>query len=225
MQGSYTWSHQIDYSTNGTDLQSLSNPFNTEYDRGSGAFDKRHIFNANYIYDLPFLKNSNNFAEREFLSGWQVSGITIANSGSPVPITYSTDTIGIGGGPTNRANLVQGVSTRGTKTYGEYFNTAAFSAPTAPWAGGDTSSVNQGFGNSGKDKVIGPGRFNTNLSLFKSFPIHGESVRFQFRAESFNIFNHTQFQNLQNSFTAGNFGQVTSTWDARKFQFGGKLLF
>ena len=225
VQGSYTWSHQIDYSSNGSDLQSLSNPFNTEYDRGSGAFDKRHIFNANYIYDLPFLKNSNNFAEREFLSGWQISGITIANSGSPVPITYSTDTVGIGGGTTNRANLLQGVSTRGAKKYAQYFNTAAFAAPLAPWAGGDASSVNQGFGNSGKDKVIGPGRFNTNLSLFKSFPIHGEAVRFQFRAESFNIFNHTQFQNLQNSFTAGNFGQVTTTWDARKFQFGGKLLF
>lgn len=225
LQVSYTWSHQIDYASNGADLATLSNPFNTKYDKGSGSYDRRHIFSTNYIYSLPFFRNSSNFAEREFLSGWQISGITIANSGNPVAITYSTDTLGLGGGTTNRANLVPGVGTVGAKSFSSFFNTAAFAAPLAPWAGGATTGVNQGFGNSGKDKVVGPGRFNTNLSVFKSFPLHGESFRLQLRAESFNTFNHTQFQNLQNSFTAGNFGQVTSTWDARKFQFGGKLLF
>ncbi len=225
VQVSYTWSHQIDLASNGGDLATLSNPFNQRYDRGSGSYDRRHIFSTNYIYNLPFFRHSNNFAEHEFLSGWQISGITIANSGTPVSVTYGTDTIGLGGGTTNRANIVPGVSTVGSKTYSKFFNTAAFAAPLAPWSGGDTTGVNQGFGNSGKDKVVGPGRFNTNLSVFKSFPIHGEALRFQLRAESFNTFNHTQFQNLQNSFTASNFGQVTSTWDARKFQFGGKLLF
>lgn len=227
LQASYTWSHQIDYASNGFDLATLSNPFNTRYDRGSGSFDRRHIFSTNYIYDLPFFKTSDNFAEREFLSGWQISGITIANSGTPVNISYSTDTVGLGGGTSNRANLVSGVSTVGSKTYAKFFNTAAFAAPIAPWAPGGIADggVNQGFGNAGKDKVVGPGRFNTNLSVFKSFPLYGESLRLQLRAESFNTFNHTQFQNVQNSFTAGNFGQVTSTWDARKFQFGGKLLF
>ena len=225
LQVSYTWSHQIDYASNGADLATLSNPFDTHYDKGSGSFDRRHIFSTNYIYNLPLFSHSDNFATREFLSGWQLSGITIANSGNPVPVTYSTDTIGLGGGTTNRANLNSGVSTLGPKTYAQYFNTAAFSAPTAPWAGGPQGGVDEGFGNSGKDKIVGPGRFNTNLSVFKSFPLRGESFRLQLRAESFNVFNHTQFQNLQNSFTASNFGQVTSTWDARKFQFGGKLLF
>jgi hypothetical protein len=225
VQVSYTWSHQIDYASNGADLATLSNPFNTAYDKGSGSYDQRHIFSTNYIYNLPFFKRSDNVFKREFLSGWQVSGITIAHTGTPVSITYSSDTIGLGGGTTNRANLLPGVTTQGAKSYAKYFNTAAFSAPLAPWAGGVASGVNEGFGNSGKDKVVGPGRFNTNLSVFKNFPIHGDSLRFQLRAESFNTFNHTQFQNLQNSFTASNFGQVTSTWDARKFQFGGKLLF
>lgn len=223
VQVSYTYSHAIDFS--GGDLSTLSNPFNTEYDRGSGPLDRRHIFSTNYIYDLPFFKHSDHFLEREFLSGWQLSGITIANTGAPVAITYGTDTIGLGGGVTNRADLVQGANPQGSKSFNQYFNKAAFSAPLSPWAGGATTGVNQGFGNSGEDKVVGPGRFNTNLSLFKSFPLHGESLRLQLRAESFNTFNHTQFQNLQNSFTASNFGQVTTTWDARKFQFGGKLLF
>jgi len=226
LQASYTWSHQIDLASNSSDLSTLSNPFDTKYDKGSGALDRRHIFSTNYIYDLPFFKRSSNFAAHEFLSGWQISGITIANSGVPLPVTYGTDTVGLGGGFTNRANRVEGSSSRGPKTFNQFFNTAAFTAPTAPWiAGQNQSGPDQGFGNSGKDAVVGPGRFNTNLSLFKTFPIHGEGLRFQLRAESFNTFNHTQFQNLQTSFTASNFGQVTSTWDARKFQFGGKLLF
>ncbi|NYF77792.1 TonB-dependent receptor [Granulicella arctica] len=223
VQLSYTWSHEIDVA-NG-DLTTLSNPFNVGYDRGSGSLDRRHIFSANYIYDLPFFKHSSNALEREALSGWQVSGITIANSGIPEAITYATDTIGLGGGTTNRANLVSGTSTIGPKSFAEYFNKAAFSAPIAAWSSGATQGVNAGFGNSGKDKVVGPGRFNTNLALFKSFPLHGENLRLQIRAESFNTFNHTQFQNIDTGFLDSNFGQVTSTWDARKFQFGGKLLF
>ncbi|MEO6982975.1 MAG: carboxypeptidase-like regulatory domain-containing protein [Edaphobacter sp.] len=218
VQFSYTWSHAIDLA-NG-DLSRLSNPFNPDYDRSSSALDRRHIFSANYIYSLPFFKNGN-VLERQALSGWQVSGITIANSGTPVAISYGPDTLGLGGGTSNRADLVPDVSTKGPKSQKQYFNTAAFSAPLAPWAGGS----NQGFGNSGKDKVVGPGRFNTNLSIFKSFPILKEGLRLQIRAESYNTFNHTQFQNLDSGFTDGNFGQVTSAWDARSFQFGGKLLF
>jgi len=222
MQFSYTWSHEIDLA-NG-DLARLSNPFNPDYDRSSGSLDRRHIFSANYIYSVPFFKNGN-FLERQALSGWQISGITIANSGTPVAITYGTDTLGLGGGVSNRADLVPGVSTKGPKTQKQYFNTAAFSAPMNAWDSPDPSSPNAGFGNSGKDKVVGPGRFNTNLSIFKSFPILKEGLRLQIRAESYNTFNHTQFQNLSNSLTSSTFGQVTSAWDARSFQFGGKLLF
>jgi len=222
MQFSYTWSHEIDLA-NG-DLARLSNPFNPDYDRSSGSLDRRHIFSANYIYSVPFFKNGN-FLERQALSGWQISGITIANSGTPVAITYGTDTLGLGGGVSNRADLVPGVSTKGPKTQKQYFNTAAFSAPMKAWDSPDPSSPNAGFGNSGKDKVVGPGRFNTNLSIFKSFPILKEGLRLQIRAESYNTFNHTQFQNLSNSLTSSTFGQVTSAWDARSFQFGGKLLF
>ncbi|MEO8737666.1 MAG: carboxypeptidase-like regulatory domain-containing protein [Edaphobacter sp.] len=222
VQFSYTWSHEIDLA-NG-DLARLSNPFNPDYDRSSGSLDRRHIFSANYIYSLPFFKNGN-FLERQALSGWQISGITVANSGTPVAVSYGTDTLGLGGGTANRADLVPGVSTKGPKTQKHYFNTAAFSAPAPAWTNANPSGINAGFGNSGKDKVVGPGRFNTNLSLFKTFPIVKEGLRLQIRAESYNTFNHTQFQNLDSGFTDGNFGQVTTAWDARSFQFGGKLLF
>ncbi len=224
VQLSYTWSHEIDLA-NG-DLARLSNPFNPDYDRSSGSLDRRHIFSANYIYSVPFFKNGN-FLERQALSGWQISGITIANSGTPVTIGYGgPDTLGLGGGTSNRASILPGVSTKGPKTQKEYFNVKAFTDPINAW---DVASPgpNAGFGNSGKDKVVGPGRFNTNLSIFKSFPILKEGLRLQIRVESYNTFNHTQFQNLNTSYSTTNdsFGQVTSAWDARSFQFGGKLLF
>ena len=110
----------------------------------------------------------------------------------------------------------------GPKTVSQWFNTGAFAAPLAPWNGGQ----NNGFGTAGKDAVIGPGLFNWNLSLFKEFRIPSvEGPRFQLRAESYNTFNHTEFNGIDTGFTDGNFGQVTSTYDPRTFQFGAKFLF
>ena len=227
LQFAYTYSHEIDIQSG--DLTSstlsgsggqLSNPFNQDYDRGSGLFDRRHIFNANYIYDLPFFLHSSNAFGRTLLGGWQISGITVAESGTPSNVNYGTDVLGLGGNTTNRPTLNGHVSY--PKKQLGWFNTASFSAPLAPWNGGG----NQGFGGAGKDAVVGPGLFNWNLSLFKEFRItSAEGPRFQLRAESYNTFNHTQFQNVSTGFTSSNFGQLTSTYDPRVLQFGAKFLF
>ena len=135
-------------------------------------------------------------------------------------MTYSPDTLGLGGGTTNRPNLVSNVSF--PKKRLAWFNTSAFGAPVAPWAGGG----NQGFGSAGKDAIRGPGLFNWNLSLFKDFHLtKGEGPVIQLRAESYNTFNHTQWNGLDTGFTDSNFGQITSTNDPRTFQFGGKFTF
>jgi hypothetical protein len=216
-QLSYTYSHEID--TAGNDLNGVSNPFNIAYDRASGAFDRRQIFNANYIYQLPFFAKAGNAFERTALGGWEVSGITVVQSGLPQPITYNgPDTLGLGGGTTNRPDLVAKVTY--PKTRLAWFNKASFANPLAPWAGG----TNQGFGNAGKDQVILPGLFNFNLALFKSFAFT-EAVNFQFRVETFNTFNHTEFNNIDASTNDANFGQVTSTYDPRTMQLGAKLSF
>ncbi len=84
-----------------------------------------------------------------------------------------------------------------------------------------------GFGNAGKDAVVGPGRVNFTTSLYKSFAIT-ERAHFELRFESFNTFNHTQFNNLNAggpSGDNGSFGQVTSTWDPRTLELGGKFVF
>jgi hypothetical protein len=218
VQLAYTWSHEIDIIS--SDLGNVSDPFNVAYDRGSGTLDRRNIFNANYIYQLPFFAQSGNGFERQMLGGWQFSGMTVAESGSPQVVSYSPDTLGLGGGTSNRPN--RSGSTQGRKSQTNWFSTSAFSAPLAPWAGG----TGQGFGNAGKDAVVGPGLFNFNLALFKTFPL-SESGRtnLEFRAESFNTFNHTEFQSVDTNFTDPNFGQVTSTYDPRVLQFGGKLNF
>ena len=227
VQLSYTWSHEIDIQSG--DLTSttqqgsggqISDPFNIEYDRGSGTIDRRNVFSANYIYNVPFFLHSQSALSRALLGGWQFSGITTAQSGNPVNVTYSPDTLGLGGNTTNRPNLV------GARNYPKkqlaWFNKSAFEAPTAPWAGGP----NQGFGSAHKDAIVGPGLFNWNLSLFKDFHLtKGEGPVIQLRAESYNTFNHTEWNNIDTGFTDGNFGQVTSTYDPRTFQFGGKFLF
>lgn len=76
------------------------------------------------------------------------------------------------------------------------------------------------FGTLGRNQIYGPGRVNTNLALYKSFRLWSESSKFELRAEAFNAFNHTQFQNVDSTFTSATFGQVTSTWDPRVFQIG-----
>jgi hypothetical protein len=227
LQLAYTFSHEIDEVSN--DLNSLSNPFNPAYDRGSGTLDRRHIFNANYIYSLPFFARSSNTFARTALGGWEISGITIAQSGAPQFITYSgplsgttglTDTLGLGGGTTNRPDLVKPVSY--PKHLNAWFTTSSFANPLAPWQGGG----NQGFGNAGKDVVVLPPLFNTNLSLFKTIHFTSdEGPSIQLRFESFNTFNHTEYNGIDANSGDGNFGQVTTTYDPRTLQLGAKFQF
>ncbi len=219
VQFAYTYSHEIDQVS--YDLNSISNPFNSAYDRGSGALDRRHIFNVNYIYSFPWFQHSSNVLERTVLGGWQVSGITVAQSGTPQVLNYNgPDTLGLGGGTSNRPDLIAKVTYPKKQT--AWFSTGSFAAPLAPWAGG----TGQGFGSAGKDAVVLPGLFNWNLALFKSIPLTaGEGPRVELRFESFNTFNHTQFQNIDNGTSDGNFGQVTSTYDPRTLQLGAKFHF
>ena len=227
LQFAYTWSHQIDIQSGDETSFPLagssglvSNPFDLKYDRGSGLMDRRNIFNANYDYNLPFYGTSSRALLRETLGGWSISGVTQAESGPPVNAFYTPDVLGLGGGTTSRPDKVGTVTQ--PKIQKEWFNTTAFAAPAAPWTGGP----NNGFGNAGKDSVVGPGLFNWNIALFKTFRLTThEGPRFQFRVESFNTFNHTEFQTIDSGFTDSNFGAVTNTYDPRVLQFGGKFLF
>jgi hypothetical protein len=220
MQAAYTWSHEIDLVSN--DLSAVANPFDLSYNKASGQLDRRHIFNVNYVYSLPFFAHSTNKAAHGVLGGWQFSGVTFIQSGSTVNngtgVTFGTDVLGLGGNVTNRPNVVGPI--KYTKSPDGWFDKTAFAAPTAEWAGG----ANHGFGNARRDTIVGPGLLNFNMALFKSINLT-ERMKFELRFESFNTFNHVQFQNLDLGFTDGNFGKPTTTYDPRTLQLGGKFSF
>ncbi len=220
LQVAYTYSHEIDEVS--YDLNALSDPFNPKYDRGSGALDRRHILNLTYIYAFPFFEHSHHVAEREVLGGWEFSGITTAETGTPQYITYTgPDTLGLGGGTDNRPNLVNGKVTY-VKHGLQWFSPSSFSNPVAPWNGGK----NQGWGDAGKDAVVLPGLLNFNWSLFKTFRFTRAALpNLELRFEAFNVFNHTNFTGVDANSTDSNFGQVTTAYQARTMQFGAKFHF
>jgi hypothetical protein len=202
----------------------VSNPYNLKYDKGSGALDRRNILSLNYIYAFPFF-NTDTGIKRTLLGGWELSGVFLAESGTIIAnqgpgLGINYDPIGLGGGYTNRPDVTGKASY--PKKQKEWFSTSIFAAPTPVWAGG----VNQGFGSARKDVVLGPGRTNFDTSLFKTF-VFKEGVDFKFRLESFNTFNHTEFNGVGTSFNngSGNFGQTTSTWGPRVLELGGQLRF
>ena len=214
----YTYSHEIDITS--TDDSTISNPFNTKYDKGSGSFDRRNILSINYIYKLPIFKEPGLL--HTALGGWELAGTIIDETGVPtVPgLSISYDPIGLGGGYTNRPN--QSAKVKKLGGISKAFDTSVFSYPTPAWAGGP----NQGFGSSGRDAIPGPNRANFTTSLYKSFAIT-EGARFEFRVETFNTFNHTQPNGVNSSYspTSTTFGQVNSFYDPRSMEFGGKFIF
>ncbi|MGA8089086.1 MAG: TonB-dependent receptor, partial [Terracidiphilus sp.] len=223
----YTYSHQIDTQIQSVDLIQVSNPWNLKYDKGSGALDRRHMLNINYVYKLPFFQSSTGLIHSA-LGGWKLAGTVIAESGLPwfgvgAPGGGYPDTVGLGGTYTIRANANgRPVYPKKNNANGNYqwVSNSVFSEPVPSWLGGS----NLGFGNAARDLVVGPGRTNFSTSLYKTFDF-GDKASFEFRAESFNTFNHTQFNSMHNTANNTNFGEVTGAYDPRTFELGAKLIF
>ena len=216
----YTLSRSIDPSTGGSgqDLNAVTNPYlGWRYDLGPSIFDRTHNFSANFIYSIPVLRNSSSRLMKATLGGWQVSGIISIESGLPVDIldghTIANDVVGNNNRPDLTGKIRYTHQVVGPQKI-VYIDSAAF-----------TSVASAGtFGNLGHNALRGPGRDNWNLSLFKTFAFT-ETAGFQLRFESFNTFNHTQFQNVNNTFGQGTFGQFTSAYPARLIQLAGKVYF
>jgi Carboxypeptidase regulatory-like domain len=205
-ESSYTWSRAItDASAFGETPQ---NAYNLRAERGPAGFDRTHMLILNYIYELPFFHDRSRLAGK-LLGGWQISGITQFQGGVPLNLSITGTTIGL----VTRPNVKAGASSEGPQTAQQWFNTGAFEAPAAGF-----------FGNAGRNLLRGPGINSWDMSLFKTFAA-SDRVNIQFRAESFNAFNHTNFDVVNTQFGAGNFGQVTSSRTARVVQFGLKVEF
>lgn len=237
LQAAYTLSRAIDPTTgnggNGWDLDYITNPYaGWQYDVGPSVLDRTSVFFVNFVYDIPLLKNSSNHLLKTVVGGWQLSGIVTAESGAPYNLGvngHNVASIFPGGDVANRPDLSGSISYPKTPVFGSHGNVTGLQ-----WVNpsGFATPATGAWGNLGFDALRGPGRDNWNLSLFKRFIVsESRGSEFQFRAESFNTWNHTQFggagQNggFSNNFGAGNFGQITNAFDPRVFQLGAKLIF
>ena len=133
----------------------------------------------------------------------------ILESGLPVNPGYSSATAGFA----TRPDAVSGTAIPGPKTVQEWFNTAAFTAP--PFGH---------YGNAAVNCIRGPGMNKWDMGFFKNFRIK-ESAKFQFRAETFNTWNHTNFNGVDATYGTGGFGQLTSAHSPRVVQFALRLTF
>ena len=215
-QFAYTLSKGFDEATGGSagDLSNSSNPYDRNYDYGPSSFDRRHVFVANFIYSMPFFRNSSNTAARIGLGGWELSGVVTAQTGTPLNLTLG-GTAGSNGLPTatNRPDVSGSVGY--PKDFNEWMSTSAFTQPAAG-----------AWGNLPHNSVYGPGRHNWNVSLFKSFVFsEARGSRLELRFESFNTWNHVQWTGVDANFASGTFGKVTSAADPRTWQLGAKLIF
>jgi hypothetical protein len=193
-------------------------PLSPRDDRGQSSLALRNSFVASAIYALPFgtgkrfLTNAGRVTD-EAIGGWQVNSIVTSHGGFPLFFSQTTNTSGAG--VTNRPDVVAGCNLyAGAKTVSEWFNTACFATPTA-----------EELGNAPRAYGHGPGRTNVDLSFYKKFPIV-EMHTLEFRAEFFNILNHSQFGVPDSSLGDSAFGAISSTSQAnRQIQFALKYLF
>jgi hypothetical protein len=217
----YTYSHSIDDASDGAfgSTPSIIDSYNLTTGRSSSDFDERHNLSISYVYDLPFFRAPG--LANKVLGGWQYSGIMTTQTGTPFSVTYSvfSDNAGVSNGAGRTyADIVgnpnAGVPSAGAGNPPFLYNPAAFAAP-------------QGltFGNSGRNSLRNPRTTNFDMALFKHFKFT-ETVGFEFRAEAFNVFNHTQWNGVNNDEgSPGNFLQPSGAHRARTLQFGAKFLF
>jgi len=223
----YTYSKTIDPGTGGTggqDLQDVSNPYlGWKYDVGPGGYDRTHNAAVNFIYDIPVFRHNSNRMVKTTLGGWQVSGIVTLVSGLPLNIGLSGAQSGNGlPNATNRPDLVGHVSyPQAVLTCATCFQQIQYIDPSA-----FANPAIGAFGDLGHNALRGPGRDNWNLSLFKSFWFNEErGSRLELRFETFNVWNHTQFNQVSTNFGSSNFGRFTSAFDPRTLQLGIKAYF
>jgi hypothetical protein len=213
----YTLSRSIDPTTGGSgggDLSAVSNPYaGWQYDVGRSGYDRLHNLSFNFIYDIPFMRNSSNAVAKTLVGGWEVSGIVTIESGTPLNITLTGDQGGNGIGGTNRPDKTAALSAPHTKQ--AWITGSAFSFPAV----GD-------WGTLGHNAIDGPGRDNWNLSLFKNFIFsEARGSGLELRLETFNTFNHPQISGMPLGLGDAHFGEPNGFFPGRIIQLGGKITF
>ena len=221
----YTWSKTNDESTHSNGGGQTMDNYDIERDYGPANWDVPHRFVASYLYDVPFLKNSSQPILKYVVAGWQISGVTTVQSGTPVNITFAQDQANIGITGLQRPDLIgavpelncqpnsAGATDLARRELINCYDASAFALP-----------AQFTFGNAGRNILRGPKFVSTDLSFMKNIPLQG-SMRFQLRVEMYNVFNTVNYSNPNSSFGSAGFGRITGAGSMRQVQLGGKLMF
>ncbi len=201
------------------------NPFDLAAERGRSLFDSRHRLVLSYQWSLPFWRQPHGWYQ-QILGNWQVNGIATVMSGTPFTVFDSNDVSVQGGAPeisgfsANRPDLVPGQDPNtGPKTPTAWLNASAFQRLIQ-----DPNSPVQQFGTAGRNIAQGPGYADWDFSAFKNIRVT-ESKEFQFRAEFFNILNHTNFRLPDSDISSPTFNQILAAQPPRLIQFALKFMF
>ena len=220
LNAGYTWSKAMDEVD--ADGNAIGYFLDRRRDYARAGFDRTHVFNLDYVYELPNFAKHNGFA-KSLVNGWQLAGITRFWSGAPLNVTANGDPGTLGGG--QRADYLGGQIYPDSPNRFQFFNPLAFGRP-----------ANGTLGNVGRNALTGPGIQNWDISMYKTTHIT-ERVTAQLRVETFNTFNHTQWATVSAGISVpnpnspvtvssqGSTGQVTNTRDPRNIQLGLKILF
>ncbi|MBS1825739.1 MAG: TonB-dependent receptor [Acidobacteria bacterium] len=214
-QTSYTWSKAIDNADfTGGIYGFYPNTQDARGERGRANFDATHNFIGSLVYDIPFLRDRKDILGKAF-GGWQVSGIYTLRTGLPINPQLGRDNAGVGSSSRQRPEAsASPYLGKGERTITRWFNPSVWSAPAL----GTFSSV-------ARNVLSGPGWNQWDTTFMKYFAIK-EGVRFELRAEAYNLFNHTQWDGIGTTFTTPTtFGQVTSARNPRSFMIGGRIQF
>jgi len=217
----YTYSHSLDNSSDNFD-SNFVNSANLHANYASSNYDQRHILTMAWTYEVPFHGKG---VASTFLGGWQYAGIMTSQAGTPFSVVNGVygDSAGVADGTTGIGSFADVVGNPhaspncppladGTKGVALY-NCAAY-----------TQTQGLTFGNSGRNSLNNPWRTNFDMSAYKVFR-PTEKVNVQFRAEGFNIFNHTQWNGLNPYVSTTNFLYSTGAHMPRVLQFALRITF
>jgi len=216
----YSYSHALDNSSDKADSNFVDS-YNLKKNYASSSLDQRHILSISWIYNFPFFRHPG--LSHSILGGWQYAGIMTMHSNGPFSIGN-----GIYG---DSAGVANGI---GTGSYADRIgdphavppNKYSSSSKGPLLFNPDAYTQTRGltFGNSGRNSLNLPHRTNFDMSIYKIFK-PADKVDVQFRAEAFNVFNHTQFSSVNGGVGTNNFMRAGSAHEARVVQFGVKLVY
>jgi hypothetical protein len=163
------------------------------------GYDRPHVFNLAFVYELPYkVASAQNKVVAAILGDWQINGIYSAVSGLPFTITADGAQLDMPGNQAT-ANLngeYKVIGEHGSDKY--YFDPAPFSQP-----------ANGTLGNTGRNQFRGPGNWNIDFSIFRGFPLGGAGRRLEFRTEFFNLTNTPMWGVPVRDISSNSFGRTT----------------